>query len=117
MKKRFRGFREEVGRAFGPKVLKVLRFDSGFTAEGCGIAAFGGDEYIVSAYGIYLMSPVQHGAEQKPPSIGRGRRQATEDRGVSSFQNLSDLSSALSGSSFLRKEPYVTGYTFLYHRA
>ena len=49
MKKRFRGFREEVGRAFGPKVLKVLRFDSGFAAEGCGIAAKGGDEYIVSA--------------------------------------------------------------------
>ena len=47
--KRFRGFREEVGRAFGPK---VLRFDSGFTAEGCGIAAFSGDEYIVSATGF-----------------------------------------------------------------
>jgi hypothetical protein len=49
VKKRFRGFREEVGRAFGPK---VLRFDSGFTAEGCGIAAFGGDEYIVNATGF-----------------------------------------------------------------
>ena len=24
------------GRAFGPKVLKVLRFDSPFRAEGCG---------------------------------------------------------------------------------
>ena len=50
--KRFRGFREEVGQAFGPKVLKVLRFDSGFAAEGCGIAAKGGDEYIVSATGF-----------------------------------------------------------------
>ena len=36
----------------GPKVLKVLKFDSGFTAEGCGIATFGGDEYIVRVTGL-----------------------------------------------------------------
>ena len=44
---------------------------------------------------------------------GAGKKvppQAAEDRGVSSFQNLSDLSSALSGSSFLRKEPNVTTF-------
>ena len=29
----------------GPKVLRVLKFDSHCVAEGYGIAAFGGDEY------------------------------------------------------------------------
>ena len=40
-------------------------------AEGCGIAAFGGDEYIVSVTGLAFVSPVLHDEEQK-----------TEDRGV-----------------------------------
>ena len=38
----------------GPRVqriLKVLRFDSGFAAEGCGIAAFGGDEFYMPLRG------------------------------------------------------------------
>jgi hypothetical protein len=35
-----------------PRVLKVLRFDSPYEAEGCGIAAFGGDEYEVSVTGF-----------------------------------------------------------------
>ena len=110
MKKRFRGFREEVGRAFGPKVLKVLRFDSGFAAEGCGIAAKGGDEYIVSATEFTLCLQCSMTESKSPlPQEGGCRRQATEDKGVSSFQNLSDLSSALSGSSFLRKEVAPSG--------
>ena len=33
------------------RVLKVLRFDSGFAAEGCGIAAFGGDEFYMPLRG------------------------------------------------------------------
>ena len=43
-------------------------------AEGCGIAAFGGDEYIVSVTGLALLSPVLHDGVPKPPSFGRGCR-------------------------------------------
>ena len=39
-------------------------------AEGCGIAAFDGDEYIVSVTGLAFVSPVLHDKE------------AAEDRGV-----------------------------------
>ena len=49
-------------------------------AEGCGIAAFGGDEYIVSVTGFTLVSPMLHDEETKPPSPGRGAPQATEEQ-------------------------------------
>ena len=53
-----------------------------------------------------LVSQMLHGEEPEPPSTGRGvAPQATEDRGVRSLLSSSDLSSALSGSSFLGKEP------------
>ena len=72
------------------KVLKIDRpLAGGFSgltalqAEGCGIAAFGGDEYIVSVTGLAFVSPVLHDVEQEPPSSGRGwRRQATGDSGL-----------------------------------
>ena len=35
----------------GPRVLRVLKFDSPFRAEGCGIAAFGGDEFYMPLRG------------------------------------------------------------------
>ena len=37
-------------------------------AEGCCIAAFGGDEYIVSVTGFTLVSPMLHDEEPEPPS-------------------------------------------------
>ena len=64
----------QVGAACGvrvQRVLRVLRFDGGFAAEGCGIAAFGGDEYKVSVTGLPLVSPVLHDEEPEPPSTGR----------------------------------------------
>ena len=45
-------------------------------AEGCGIAAFGGDEYIVSVTGLAFVSPVLHDKE------------AAEDRGVRSLLRI-----------------------------
>ena len=61
------------------KVLKIDRpLAGGFSgltalqAEGCGIAAFGGDEYIVSVTGITFMSPLVHADEPESPSSGRG---------------------------------------------
>ena len=92
MKKRFRGFREEVGRAFGPKVLKVLRFDSGFAAEGCGIAAKGGDEYIVSATEFTLCLQCSM-TESKSP--------LPQDGGVAVKRRRNSVSSLLIFSVFL----------------
>ena len=44
------------------------------------------DEHEDSVTGFTFVSPVLHAGELKPPSLGRGwRRQATEDRGVSSL--------------------------------
>ena len=40
-------------------------------AEGFGIAAFGGDEYVVSVTGPASVSPLLHDEEPEPPSIGR----------------------------------------------
>ena len=40
-------------------------------AEGCGIAAFGGDEYIVSVTGFTLVATMLHDEEPEPPSSGR----------------------------------------------
>ena len=40
-------------------------------AEVCGIAAFGGDKYIVSVTGLAFVSPVMHDGEPEPPSFGR----------------------------------------------
>jgi hypothetical protein len=61
------------------KVLKIDRpLAGGFSgltalqAEGCGIAAFGGDEYIVSVTGFTFVSPLAHADEPEPPSSGRG---------------------------------------------
>ena len=55
-----------------------------------------GDEYKVSVTRFGIVSPVLHDEEPEPPSLGRGwRRQATEDRGVSSLLSSSDLSSGL----------------------
>ena len=93
MKKRFRGFREEVGQAFGPKVLKVLRFDSGFAAEGCGIAAKGGDEYIVSATEFTLCLQCSM-TESKSPLPQEG--------GVAVKRRRNSVSSLLIFSVFLR---------------
>ena len=56
------------------KVLKIDRPPAGgflgltaLRAEGCGIAALGGDEYIVSVTGLPFVSPVLHDEEPKPP--------------------------------------------------
>jgi hypothetical protein len=61
------------------KVLKIDRpLAGGFSgltalqAEGCGIAAFGGDEYIVSVTGFTFVSPLVHADAPEPPSLGRG---------------------------------------------
>ena len=64
--RRFRGLKGQE---------KVLRFDrplaggflglTGLWPEGCGIAALGGDEYIVSVTGLPLVSPLLHDEEQE----------------------------------------------------
>ena len=75
--------------------------------EGCGIAAFGGDEYIVSVTGPASVYPLLHDEEQDPPlpadwylwvlrslttcteilhcvqNDGAGRKGAAGDRGTS----------------------------------
>ena len=61
---------------------KVLKFDrplaggflglTGLWPEGFGIAAFGGDEYVVSVTGPASVSPLLHDEEPEPPSPGRG---------------------------------------------
>jgi len=65
-------------RGESEKVLKIDRpLTGGFSGltglwpEGCGIAAFGGDEYEVSVTGLAFVSPVLHDEEQKPPSLSR----------------------------------------------
>ena len=108
-----------------------------------GVVLPDGNEYEDSVTGFTLVTPVVHADEPEPPSLGRGvAPQATEDRSVRSFQNLSDLSSGLRPAPFrsgnqkegpfmgrpranfarlgnpmqdchLRKEPYVTGFTFV----
>ena len=40
--------------------------------EGCGIAAFGGDEYIVSVTGPASVYPLLHDEEQDPPFLLTG---------------------------------------------
>ena len=47
---------------------------TGLRPEGCGIAAFGGDEYEVCVTGLSFVSPVLDDGEPKPPSFGRGCR-------------------------------------------
>ena len=55
----------KIDGAFAPR---VLRFDSGFAAEGCGIAAFGGDEYICCLwYRKPYNRPGGRGKTSKPP--------------------------------------------------
>ena len=54
----------------GPLGRRVLKFDSGFTAEGCGIA-LSGDEYEVSVTGFTFVLPVLPDGELEPPSSGR----------------------------------------------
>ena len=114
------------------KVLKIDRpLAGGFSgltalqAEGCGIAAFGGDEYIVSVTGFGFVSLVLHDEVPKPSSFGRRWRRRR--RMIADFRRKSeappgpnvskrhscvilDLSSALSGSSFLRKEPTLRAF-------
>ena len=52
-------------------------------AEGCGIAAFGGDEYIASVTGFTLVATMLHDEEPELPSSGRGvAPEAREDRDV-----------------------------------
>ena len=63
-------------------------------AEGCGIAAFGGDEYKVSVTGFTFVSTVLHDEEQKPlPKEGGAVRRRRNS--VSSLLIFSDLSSGL----------------------
>ena len=78
--KGFRGFKGFCV-LWARKVLKIDRpLAGGFLgltalwAEGCGIAAFGGDDYIVSATGFTIVSLLLHDEVQKPPSPGRGWR-------------------------------------------
>ena len=64
------------GRPFYGQAKGQLRLTCTFSAEcaqseGCCIAAFGGDEYIVSVTGFTFMSPMLHDEEQKPLSLGR----------------------------------------------
>jgi hypothetical protein len=65
-------------RGESEKVLKIDRpLTGGFSGltdlwpVGCGIAAFGGDEYEVSVTGLPLVSPVRQDEEQKSPSLGK----------------------------------------------
>ena len=53
------------------KVMRVLKFDGPSGPEGFGIAAFSGDEYIVSVTGLTFVSPMLHDVVRKPPSPGR----------------------------------------------
>ena len=71
-------------RVDGPSARRFLRFLglTGLRPEGCGIAAFGGDEYMVSVTCLPLVSQVLYDEEPEPPSLGKGVPQATEDRGV-----------------------------------
>ena len=63
----FRG-EEKVLKIDGAFAPRVLRFDSGFAAEGCGIAAFGGDEYICCLwYRKPYNRPGGRGKTSKPP--------------------------------------------------
>ena len=50
-------------------------------AEGCGIAAFGGDEYKVSVTGFTFVSTVMH--DEEPPSPGRGLRRHRKNSFIS----------------------------------
>ena len=59
-------------RLTGPLGRRVLRFDSGLAAEGCGIAAFGGDDYKVSVTELVFVSPTSQGKEPELPFQGRG---------------------------------------------
>ena len=52
-------------------------------AEGCGIAAFGGDEYEVSVTGFRFVSQVVYDGVLKPPSFGRGCRRRRRRIGAS----------------------------------
>ena len=56
------------------KGAKVKRFLSltALRAEGCGIAAFGGDEYEVSVTGFTFVSLLLYDEVPEPPSSGRG---------------------------------------------
>ena len=89
-------------------------------SEGGGFAAFGGDEYKISVTEFPFVSPLLHDEVPKPSSFGRRWRRRR--RMIADFRRKSeappgpnvskrhscvilDLSSALSGSSFLRKEP------------
>jgi hypothetical protein len=47
----------------GPKVLKVLRFDSGLWPLRVVVSPLRGNEYIVSVTGFALVSPVLHDGE------------------------------------------------------
>ena len=66
------------------KVLKIDRPMAGgflsltaLRAEGCGIAAFGGDEYIVSVTCFLFVSPLLHDGEISPlPQEGGGAESA-----------------------------------------
>jgi hypothetical protein len=61
---------------------KVLKMDgplaqgflslTGLWPEGCGIAAFGGDEYEVSVTGFGFVSAVLHDGELEPPFLWKG---------------------------------------------
>ncbi len=69
------GFIGYIGRRFlrltGPPGRRVLRFDSGSAAEGCGIALWG-DAYKVSVTGLVFVSPTSQGKEPELPFQGRG---------------------------------------------
>ncbi len=63
--------------------------------------------------GFTLVSPVLHDEVQKPPSQGRGCRRRRRRIGASVlYQRFGPILRA-SPSSFLRKEPYVTGFTLV----
>ena len=98
----------------GPKGLRVLRFDGACGAEGCGIAAFGGDEYKYRRR-RHLKLPSEPGREAKPiparthgsarsaRTIDPGRREAPELFCFRKY-SLPAPPSAISAAAAIKKE-------------
>ena len=86
------GFRRRrVLRLTGPTGRRVLRFDSTFVAEGCGIA-LSGDIYKVSVAGLVFVSPMSHGKEQEPlPKEGAIYCRKAATKTLSRQRRLSNL--------------------------
>ena len=101
-------------RLMGPSGPRVLRIDSSLQLLRVVVSPWRAISFIVSVTGLTFVSPLLHDVVRKPPSPGRRwRRQATEDRGVSSFLIFFGPILRASPSSFLGKEPPLRDWLLL----